>query len=65
MWFIVDTYSRMIVGGRVAAHMKTEVVLDAGSQFALIRYGERLAEIDAFPPLGRSGTASITPLRKP
>jgi putative transposase len=27
--FIVDVYSRMIVGWRVAAHMRTDMVLDA------------------------------------
>ncbi len=29
MCFIVDTYSRMIVGWRVASHMRTTMVLDA------------------------------------
>jgi putative transposase len=74
--FIVDAYSRMIVGWRVAAHMRTEMVLDAlemarwargtrldglvahsdaGSQFTSVRYGERLAEIDAVPSIGTVG----------
>jgi putative transposase len=74
--FIVDAYSRMIVGWRVAAHMRTEMVLDAlemarwargtrleglvahsdaGSQFTSVRYGERLAEIDAVPSIGSVG----------
>jgi putative transposase len=74
--FIVDAYSRMIVGWRVAAHMRTEMVLDAlemarwargtrleglvahsdaGSQFTSVRYGERLAEIDAVPSIGAVG----------
>src|SRR5581483_7193939 len=64
--FIVDACSRMIVGWRVAAHMRTDMVLDAlemarwsrgtrleglrchsdaGSQFTIVRYGERLAEL--------------------
>ena len=29
MCFIVDAFSRMIVGWRVAAHMRTDMVLDA------------------------------------
>jgi putative transposase len=74
--FIVDAYSRMIVGWRVASHMRTEMVLDAlemarwsrgtrlvglvahsdaGSQFTSVRYGERLAEIDAVPSIGSVG----------
>ncbi len=74
--FIVDVFSRMIVGWRVASHMRTEMVLDAiemarcsrgarhedlrchsdaGSQFASIRYGERLAEIGATPSIGTVG----------
>ena len=71
--FITDVFSRMIVGWRVAPHMRTEMVLDAieaargsrgttitglrchsdaGSQFASLRYGERLAEIGATPSIG-------------
>ena len=74
--FISDAYSRMIVGWRVASHMRTEMVLDAlemarwargtrleglvahsdaGSQFTSVRYGERLAEIDAVPSIGSVG----------
>jgi putative transposase len=74
--FIVDAFSRMIVGWRVAAHMRTDMVLDAlemarwsrgtrleglvahsdaGSQFTSIRYGERLAELDAQPSIGSVG----------
>ncbi len=74
--FIVDAFSRMIVGWRVATTMRTETVLDAlemarwqrgthlegliahsdaGSQFTSIRYGERLAEIGAVPPIGTVG----------
>jgi putative transposase len=74
--FIVDAFSRMIVGWRVAAHMRTDMVLDAlemarwsrgtrleglvahsdaGSQFTSIRYGERLAELDAVPSIGSVG----------
>ena len=29
VWFIVDAFSRLIVGWRVAAHMRTTLVLDA------------------------------------
>ena len=74
--FLVDVYSRTIVGWQVASHMKTKTVLDAiemarwsrgkhlpglrwhsdaGSQFTSIRYGERLAEIDAVPCIGTIG----------
>ncbi len=74
--FIVDAFSRMIVGWRVASHMRTDMVLDAlemarwsrgtvlegliahsdaGSQFTSIRYGERLAEIEAVPSIGSIG----------
>jgi putative transposase len=74
--FLTDAYSRMIVGWRVAGHMRTSMVLDAiemarwsrgktlaglrchsdaGSQFTSIRYGERLAEIGAFPSIGTVG----------
>jgi putative transposase len=74
--FLTDAYGRMIVGWRVAGHMRTSMVLDAiemarwsrgktlaglrchsdaGSQFTCIRYGERLAEIGAFPSIGTVG----------
>jgi len=74
--FIVDAFSRKIVGWRVAAHMRTDMVLDAlemarwqrgtileglvahsdaGSQFTSIRYGERLAELNALPSIGSIG----------
>jgi putative transposase len=39
--FIIDAHSRMIVGWRVAAHMRTEMVLDALSMAAWSR-GTRL-----------------------
>lgn len=72
--FIVDAFSRMIVGWRVASHMRTDMVLDtlemarrsrgnrrlvglvahsdAGSQFASVRFTERLDEIGARPSIG-------------
>ena len=74
--FIVDAFSRRIVGWRVAGHMRTDMVLDAlemarwqrgatlegliahsdaGSQFTSIRYGERLAELNAQPSIGSIG----------
>ena len=61
--FIIDAFSRMIAGWRVASHMRTEMVLDAiemarwsrGAQFTSIRYGERLAEIGATPSIGTVG----------
>jgi len=74
--FIVDAFSRRIVGWRVAAHMRTRMVLDAlemarasrgthlgglvahsdaGSQFASLRWGQRLAELGAAPSIGSVG----------
>ena len=71
--FIVDVFSRTIVGWRVASNMRTDMVLDAlemarwsrgtrldglrchsdaGSQFTVVRYTERLAEIGAVPSIG-------------
>jgi putative transposase len=71
--FIVDVFSRKIVGWRTATNMRTDMVLDAlemarwsrgtnleglvchsdaGSQFTSVRYGERLAELGAFPSIG-------------
>ena len=75
---ITDAFSRMIVGWRVAGHMRTGMVLDAlemarwqrgtrldnlrchsdaGSQYASIRYSERLDEIGAQPSIGSVGDA--------
>jgi putative transposase len=57
--FIVDAYSRAIVGWRVASNMRTDMGLvahsDAGSQFTSVRYGERLAELGAVPSVGSVG----------
>lgn len=74
--FIIDAFSRAIVGWRCASTMKTETALDAietarwsrgkhlperrcrsdaGSQLTSIRYGERLAEIEAAPSVGTVG----------
>jgi putative transposase len=62
---------RMIVGWRVASHMRTEMVFDGAlvprhaagraevsqrcRQFTSVRYGERLAEIGAVPSIGTVG----------
>jgi putative transposase len=51
--FIVDAFSKMIVGWRVAPHMSCHS--DAGSQFTSVRYGERLAELGAVPSIGSVG----------
>ena len=40
--FIVDAFSRRIVGWRVASHMRTEMVLDALEMARLSRGGRRL-----------------------
>ena len=74
--FIVDVFSRMIVGWQVASNMRTAMVLDAvemarwsrgtrleglvchsdaGTQFTSVRFGERLAEIEALPSVGSVG----------
>ncbi|MGW5480663.1 DDE-type integrase/transposase/recombinase [Streptomyces sp. NPDC004008] len=72
--FVLDVYSRMIVGWQVANHMRTELPLDAlemalwrqriktdsglihhsdrGSQYVLIRYTDRLADIGASASVG-------------
>jgi transposase InsO family protein len=40
--FITDAFSRMIVGWRVAAHMRTSMVLDALEMARRSRGGQRL-----------------------
>ena len=81
--FIINAFSRTIVGWRVALHMQIETVLDAigmarwqrgkhmpglrlnldvGGRFTLIRYGERLAEVGAFPWIGTVGDGLVTAL---
>ena len=54
--FIVDAYSRMIVGWRVAAHMRTEMVLDA---LAMARWarGTRLEGLVAHSDAGSQFTS--------
>ena len=79
--FIVDVYSRIVVGWRVSTTMTTDLVMDAleqavwtrrrpleglvahsdaGSQYAAIRYTERLAEIGARPSIGTVGDCLLT-----
>jgi transposase InsO family protein len=75
--FILDCFSRMIVGWQIATHMRTDLVLDAlemanglrlpeagliahadhGSQYASIRYTERLDELGLRPSTGTVGDA--------
>jgi len=75
--FILDVFSRRIVGWQIAPHMRTELVLDAlemaaglreldgyliahsdrGSQYASVRYTERLAELGIAPSVGSRGDA--------
>ena len=52
--FIVDAYSRMIVGWRVAAHMRTSMVLDA-LEMARASRATRLAGLVAHSDAGSQG----------
>lgn len=54
--FIVDAYSRMIVGWRVAAHMRTEMVLDA-LEMARWARGTRLEGLVAHSDAGGQFTS--------
>ena len=44
MCFIVDAFSRRIVGWRVASHMRTEMVLDALEMARRSRGNRRLSD---------------------
>jgi putative transposase len=75
--FILDCYSRMIVGWQLATHLRTDLVLDAlemanglrrpapgliahtdrGSQYASLRYTDRLDELEIAPSVGSRGDA--------
>lgn len=54
--FITDAYSRMIVGWRVASHMRTQMVLDA-LEMARWARGARLAELTCHSDAGSQFTA--------
>ena len=54
--FIVDAYSRRIVGWRVAAHMRTSMVLDA-LEMARASRGTRLAGLVAHADAGSQFTS--------
>ncbi len=54
--FIVDAFSRMIVGWRVAAHMRTEMVLDA-LEMARWHRGTRLEGLVAHSDAGSQFTS--------
>jgi putative transposase len=54
--FIIDAYSRMIVGWRVAAHMRTEMVLDA-LEMARWARGTRLEGLVAHSDAGSQFTS--------
>ena len=62
--FITDAYSRMIVGWRVAGHMRTTMVLDA-IEMARWSRGTCWRGCDVTPMPGRSlrpfGPASVSP----
>jgi putative transposase len=55
--FIVDAFSRRIVGWRVAAHMKTQMVLDALEMARRERGGRRLAGLIAHSDAGSQFTS--------
>lgn len=55
--FIVDVYSRAIVGWRVAGHMKTSMVLDALEMARRSRGGQRLEGLIAHSDAGSQFTA--------
>ena len=55
--FIVDAFSRMIVGWRVASNMKTEMVLEALEMARVKRGGKRLVELIAHSDAGSQFTS--------
>jgi putative transposase len=55
--FIVDAFSRMIVGWRVAAHMRTDMVLDALEMARVARGGRRLVGLVAHSDAGSQFTS--------
>ncbi|GFG50192.1 hypothetical protein MAGR_16330 [Mycolicibacterium agri] len=57
--FIVDAYSRMIVGWRVASHMRTTMVLDA-IEMARWSRGNQLPDLVCHPMPDRSSRLSAT-----
>ena len=55
--FIVDAFSRMIVGWRVAAHMRTDMVLDALEMARRARGAGRLVGLVAHSDAGSQFTS--------
>lgn len=55
--FIVDAFSRMIVGWRVASHMRTDMVLDALEMARRLRGGRRLIGLVAHSDAGSQFTS--------
>ena len=55
--FVVDAYSRRIVGWRVASHMKTQMVLDALEMARLSRGAKRLVGLIAHSDAGSQFTS--------
>jgi putative transposase len=55
--FIVDAFSRRIVGWRVASHMRTEMVLDALEMARLARGGRRLVGLITHSDAGSQFTS--------
>src|SRR5204862_7328213 len=62
--FIVDAFSRMIVGWRVASHMRTDMVLDA-LEMARWSRGTRLAGLVAHSDAGSQTTSVRYGERRP
>jgi transposase InsO family protein len=57
--FIVDAFSRMIVGWRVAANMRTEIVVDALEMARRSRGRRRLVGLVAHSDAGVAGFTSV------
>ena len=67
--FIIDAFSRMIVGGRVAGHMRIEMVLDA-LEMAPWRRGHLarralVCHSDAGSQFTSTGTANVSTRSEP
>ncbi len=63
--FIVDAFSRRIVGWRVAENMRTDMVLDALEMARASRGGRRLVGLVAHPMPGRSSPPCASPSASP
>jgi putative transposase len=55
--FVIDVFARRIVGWRVTASLRTDLVhhSDRGTQYVSMRYTDRLAEVGITPSVGSRG----------